>query len=68
MRNSELASGGNNSEFRIPNSALKKDGLKPSFLLVAELLQKSNIYKSFRAIVDFYEFIKSRHPELFEDD
>jgi hypothetical protein len=37
-------------------------------LLVAELLQKSNIYKSFRAIVDFYEFIKSRHPELFEDD
>lgn len=35
---------------------------------VAGLLQKSNIYKSFRAIVDCYEFIKSRHPELFDDD
>ena len=64
MRNSELASGGNNSEFRIPNSALKKDGLKPSFLLVAALRDKSNLYASFRAIVDCYEFIKSRQPEL----
>ncbi len=35
MRNAELLPPEANSEFRIPNSALKKDGLKPSFLLVA---------------------------------
>ena len=35
MRNSELLPPEANSEFRIPHSALKKDGLKPSFLLVA---------------------------------
>ena len=44
----------------------EKSKAKPCFC-VAGLLQKSNIYKSFRAIVDCYEFIKSRHPELFDD-
>ena len=33
---------------------------------VAGLSQKPNIFRSFYAIVDCYEFIKSRHPELFE--
>ena len=64
MRNAELLPPEANSAFRIPNSALKKDGLKPSFLLVAALRDKSNLYASFRAIVDCYEFIKSRQPEL----
>lgn len=44
----------------------KKDGFSRLFVNVAELSQKPNIFRSFYAIVDCYEFIKSRHPELFE--
>lgn len=51
---------------------MQKEKSKANFLpyshSVAERLQKSNIYKSFRAIVDCYEFIKSRHPELFDNE
>lgn len=32
---------------------------------VAGILQKSNIYEAFRAIVDFHDFMQDRHPELF---
>ena len=42
----------------------KKGRLKTSFFDVAALRYKSNLYASFRAIVDCYEFIKSRQPEL----
>ena len=42
---------------------MKKDGESRLFF-VAALRDKSNLYASFRAIVDCYEFIKSRQPEL----
>lgn len=43
-----------------------KADLEPCSHLVAELSQKPNIFRSFYAIVDCYEFIRSRHPELSE--
>ncbi len=45
----------------------KADGV-PCSHFVAELLQKSNIYGYFRDILECYEYIKSRHPELFDDE
>ena len=41
-----------------------KVDFQPYSHFVAALRYKSNLYPSFRAIVDCYEFIKSRQPEL----